>query len=310
MSERGFTGVFVGALLVGVVATLAVYRLVIERTGTGDAGELNTIPVVVAAADIPEGMLVSGPRLRVKQFAPGAVPQQGTFASTDSLEGRVSRLPIFAGEPVLENKLAPRGAGAGLEVKIQPGRRAMAIPVNEHVGISGMILPNSRVDVLVTLRPEATRQERTAKVFLQNMRVLSVGQELRRGEDGKPITANTVTLEVTPHEAELLAVAMNEGVLQLALRGYADSDSVGTRGAAARNILAARKAQTTRRPRPARRIASKPAPAPPPQEPAWLKVEIFRGSEKTDTTVELTETDEATAVEPGKRGDGNAEKNY
>lgn len=286
MSERGFTGVFVGALLVGIVATVGVYRLLVERGKTSDSDQITTVPVVIAATDIVEGALLASTDLRVTKYADDAVPE-GAFAESDSVEGRVALIPIFAGEPVLESKLAPVGSAAGLEVKVQPGRRAMSMPVNEHVGINGLIQPNSRVDVLVTLSADRNRSNRTAKLFLQNMRVLSVGQHLGRGEDGKPITASTVTLEVTPEEAELLAVAMNEGVMQLALRGFGDPDSVRTRGATSQHVLGIyqppRPARPKARPRPR---PSPPRPSPMPQEPAAAKIQIFRGNNMTETTVE------------------------
>ncbi len=294
MSEKGYTGVFLAALFVGVVATASVYQLVVRRTPMGTGEGVTTVPVVVAASEISEGMLLSAPMLRVRPYMQEAVPR-GAFTDIDSLAGRVARLPIFPGEAVLESKLAAVGAGAGLEVKIHPGNRAMAIPVNDHVGISGLIQPNSRVDVLVTLRPDRNRSQRMAKVFLQNIRVLSVGQQMIRGDDGDPIAAKTVTLELTPAEAEMLAVAMNEGVLHLALRGFADSDSIRTTGATPLHVLAAaNRIQTPRRRRtpPPKKTEIKTPPPPPPVEtvPAWMKVQIYRGRELTEQEVELEDS--------------------
>lgn len=289
MREKHFTGVFLGALVVGVFATLSVYRLVIQRDASNRGAEATT-SVVVAGDEIPEGTPLLEQLLRVRRYPLDAVPD-GAFSSIDSVVGRVAHVPIFPGEPVLEGKLAPRGAGAGLEVKISEGHRAMSIPVNDHAGISGLIQPNSRVDVLVTLRPDNRRRDRTAKVFLQNLRVLSVGTHLGRDDKGKPITAKTVTVEVTPQQSEMLAVAMNEGVLQLALRGFSDNDEVDTRGATSGHVLAeARRIQSRPRPRPST-SASKPtlepevAP-PPPELPSWMKVQVFRGTQLEERTVQ------------------------
>ncbi len=293
MNERGFTGVFLSALIIGAVATFSVYKLVVEQRVIPVGPEVSTVAVVVASEDLAEGQMLEATKIRVKRFNQEAVPT-GSYTVVDSLLGRVTRFPIFAGEPVIDGKLAPLGSAAGLEVKITPGKRAMAIPVNDHVGISGFIQPNSRVDVLVTFRSKGGLVNQTAKVFLQNMRVLSVGQHLRRGDDGKPITANTVTLEVEPEEAELLAVAMNEGILQLALRGYADEDSVTTDGATSSSVLAAAKRP---RPQPTRRVTrSEPTPEPAPvvvaDEP-W-KVVIFRGSQMSERQVEAGDTTQAS----------------
>lgn len=300
MSERGFTGIFLAALLLAGLATFGVYRFITERAAEARAAEVTTRPVVVATADITEGGRLTAGALSLRSFTSEAVPQ-GAFEHPDSLVGRVVRFPIFAGEAVTESKLAPTGASGGLEVKIRPGYRAMAIPVNEHIGISGFIQPNARVDVIVTLRPGRSSGDRISKVFLQNMRVLSVGEHIRRGDDGKPMTANTVTLEVSPEEAEMLAVAMNEGVLQLALRGYGDADSTLTKGAAPAQVLAAARKIEEQRPR-TTRVRPRPKPQPPPQpaptvsERATMKVQIFRGTELTEETLELgedsTKTDE------------------
>jgi pilus assembly protein CpaB len=114
----------------------------------------------------------------------------------------------------------------------------MAVKIDDVAGISGLIQPNSRVDVLVTLRTDPTGNRQVAKLFMENMRVLSVGTKVQRGEDGKAINATTATLEVSPDEAERLAVAMNQGSIQLVLRGFGDPDSVRTTGANSSDVLA------------------------------------------------------------------------
>lgn len=304
MREKHFTGVFMGALVVGVAATFSVYRLVINRDNNAERDP--TIAVVVAVDELREGTLLGEASARLKRYPADAVPS-GAFSSVDSVVGRVAQVHIFPGEPVLEGKLAPTGAGAGLEVKISDGHRAMSIPVNDYAGIAGLIQPNSRVDVLVTLRPDNRRRDRTAKVFLQNLRVLSVGTQLGRDEKGKPISASTVTVEVTPNQAELLAVAMNEGVLHLALRGFSDGDEVDTRGATSSHVLAeARRIQRVPRPRPAPAPAApapapEPAPEPPaPDLPAWLKVQVFRGTEMEERTVQAR-GDSAAAADAARK---------
>ncbi len=305
MNERGFTGVFLSALIIGAVATFSVYKLVVEQRVVSVGPEAATVPVVVAVGDIAEGSVLEPTMLRVKQQDQAELPA-GTFANIDSLTERVTQIPIFTGEPILEGKLAPVGTAAGLEIKIAQGKRAMAIPVNDHVGINGFVQPNSRVDVLVTFRNKTGMNDQQAKVFLQNMRVLSVGQHLYRGDDGKPITANTVTLEVSPEDAELLAVAMNEGVLSLALRGFADEDSVTTTGATPRSVLAAaQKYQPRPRPRRVEQPApAQPEPAPVVEEEPW-KVVIFRGSEMSEREVEAADSAQASDTTQARRNGGS-----
>jgi pilus assembly protein CpaB len=231
---------------------------------------VSTQSVVVAARDVAEGEKLERLALSATQWPSGTAPESA-FTSIDSAVGRVVRVPVFKGEPIVPGRLAPAGTGPGIEVKIAPGKRAMALKINDVAGISGLIQPNSRVDVLVTL--QSNQQQNTkeqAKMFMDNMRVLSVGTQVERGDDGKPIQATTATLEVTPQQAEQLAVAMNEGTIQLVLRGYGDPDSVITAGATATDVLAllrSRAATVAPTPKPERRRVREmpaPAPAPPP----------------------------------------------
>jgi pilus assembly protein CpaB len=181
-------------------------------------------------------------------------------------------------------------------VKITPGKRAMALRINDVAGISGFIQPNSRVDVMVTLANQAGgKQQQVAKLFMENMRVLSVGHEVQRDAQGKPINAATITLEVTPTEAERLAVATSQGSIQLVLRGYGDPDSIDTKGATSRDVLSqlrveqATPVRTVSRPAPRpRRPEPEPTPPPapviveaPPKRPDSLVVKIYRGAEVT-----------------------------
>jgi pilus assembly protein CpaB len=177
----------------------------------------------------------------------------------------------------------------------------MAVRINDVAGISGLIQPNSRVDVLVTM---GSRANQVSKVFMENMRVLSVGTQVQRGADGMPADGKTATLEVTPTEAERLAVAMGQGTIQLVLRGYGDPDSINTDGASSSDVMAAlRDAPAVAEPvvrAPVRRTVPRPptridtvvvaAPLPAPARPDSNVVNIYRGDKlekqkfQTDTT--------------------------
>ncbi len=219
----------------------------------------------------------------------------GAFSSGDSLVGRVTRVSVFTGEPIVPGRLAPVGTGAGIEVKITPGKRAMAIRINEVAGMAGLIQPNSRVDIMVSMRDESSQSgKRVAKLFMENMRVLSVGTQVYRDENGKPIRAASATLEVTPEEAERLAIAVGTGSIQLVLRGYGDPDSIRTRGATSTDVLSQLRAAPAAAPpvqdppAPARHhvVAAKPAPPPTPapvvvarpkpKAPDSVTVQVFR----------------------------------
>ena len=233
MAERRYTLVFLVAVLVAIAATFGVYK-VLEATKA--SSRVATLPVVVASRDIPEGHGVERGAVSISQWPAQAVPA-GSFGSVDSVAGRVARVTIFKGEPLVPGRLAPLGTGPGLEVKITPGKRAMALRINDVAGISGLVQPNSRVDVMVTIGDVNSSGQRVAKLFMENMLVLTVGTQVQRSEDGAGNQAATATLEVTPDEAERLAVAMNQGSIQLVLRGYGDPDGITTRGATSTDVL-------------------------------------------------------------------------
>jgi pilus assembly protein CpaB len=180
----------------------------------------------------------------------------------------------------------------------------MAVRINDVAGISGLIQPNSRVDVMVTIADASTGKQ-VAKLFMENMRVLSVGTEIQRDAAGRPNTATTATLAVTPEEAERLAIAMNTGSIQLVLRGYGDPATISTRGANSADVLTQLRggasmqiAPAAPRPveqRPSPRPSPPPAPViiqrapPPPPPPDSAIVNVYRGGKPTpqkfDTTI-------------------------
>ncbi len=275
--------VFWGAILVAAAATFGAYRLLAANS----KADVATRAVVVASRDIPEGTMVDRIALTAAQWPIQTVPV-GAYASLDSVAGRVTRMAIFNGEVIVPGRLAPVGSGPGLEIKIPPGQRAMAVRINDVAGISGLLQPNSRVDVLVTIK-EVDSDKQVAKLFMSNMLVLSVGTEVQRDASGKPINATTVTLAVTPEEAERLAIAMNTGSIQLVLRGYGDPDSVRTKGATSGDVLQQLKGtsqvipslQRAAPPRIIYRPFPKAAPVkkvePPPPPPDSVRVDVYRG---------------------------------
>jgi pilus assembly protein CpaB len=177
--------------------------------------------------------------------------------------------------------------------------RAMSVRINDVAGMSGLVQPNSRVDVLVSLRESGTnRPEEVSKLFLENMRVLSMGSRTTRDDSGDPTPATTATLEVTPAQAEKLAVAMRQGMIQLVLRGFDDTDSTNTKGSSSSEVLAqlrdakpaavvaqapSRPARSTprRQPEVARTVPPPVAVAPPVAKPDSLTVRVYRGNQVT-----------------------------
>ena len=288
--------VFWGALVVAAAATFGAYKLLAANSR---AGQVVTQPVVVAGQDIAEGSMIDRIALKTVSLPVQMVPA-GSFSSIDSVQGRVARMAVFTGEAVIQGRLAPIGTGPGLELKIPPGQRAMAVRINDVAGISGLLQPNSRVDVLVTIAENQSSGKQIAKLFMSNMLVLSVGTEIQRDAQGKAINATTVTLAVTPEEAERLAIAMNTGSIQLVLRGYGDPDSVRTKGATSVDVLAQLQGTGVvvpqkspavapriiyRRNPPVVRQAPPPAPPPPPES---ALVNVYRAGKATPQKFDTT----------------------
>lgn len=303
MAERRYTLVFVGAVLVAIAATFGVYRML---QATKESSRVATVAVVVASRDIPEGHGIERSAINTNLWPLQAVPA-GYFGSVDSVAGRVARVTIFKGEAIVPGRLAPLGTGAGLEVKITPGKRAMAVRINDVAGISGLIQPNSRVDVMVTIGDLNSGGQRVAKLFMDNMRVLSVGTQVQRSEDGSTNSATTATLEVTPDEAERLAVAMNQGSIQLVLRGYGDPENITTKGATSTDVLKQLREAQVVAPPVARAPVSRPVPprqAPPapnpvtiatpvvikPREPDSSTIHVIRAGKDTPHKVEKNDS--------------------
>ena len=190
-----------------------------------------TVTVVVAKDRLTFGTPVRREQLRLVKWPADAVPE-GAFTSIDAVVGgkdeRVVLRAIEVNEPVLENKLSGFGGKASLAAILTPDMRAVTIRVNDVAGVAGFVLPGDRVDVLLT-------RDRTGgaggglatnlitDVLLQNVKVLGIDQDANQEKD-KPSVAKAVTLEVSPQQAQKLALASQIGSLSLMLRNLADAN--------------------------------------------------------------------------------------
>ncbi len=301
MAQRRYTIVFYAAVFIAAMATYGVYRVL---QAAKMSSRVATKPVVVAAKDIPAGAALDKAALEVKHWPAVAVPKEA-MSNLDAAVGRVARVPVFTGEAIVPGRLARAGTAPGLEARITPGMRAMSVRINDVAGMSGLVQPNSRVDVLVSLRENSgNRTEEVSKLFLENMRVLSMGSRTTRDDTGDPTPATTATLEVTPVQAERLAVAMRQGMIQLVLRGFDDTDSTDTKGASSSEVLAQLRdakpapvvAQASVRPAPRRqREVERPTPpavavAPPIAKPDSLTVRVYRGNQVSQQKFQVDTT--------------------
>ena len=236
--NRTRTIVVIGiAILLALLASVGVYRYLSEKGRVAEEARLQTVGIVVAMVEIPVGSPINANQVGVTAWPRDLYPKD-SFADMKSVVGRVARRDFLRGEPIVESKLVPTDKRGGLLSFLVPeGERAFTVRVNEVVGVGGFIVPDTRVDVIVTMVPPGS-SEKISKVVLENMHVLAAGQIIEQKEN-KPITVNTVTLSVTPDEAERLALASNDGVIQLILRNFTDSDNVVTIGATKGRLLSA-----------------------------------------------------------------------
>jgi pilus assembly protein CpaB len=247
-----------------------------------------TQPVVVAAADLSIGTELKADDLKVVQWPKGQAPE-GAFSNPGQLVGRGLVTPVVRNEALLDAKLAPKEAGAGLPPVIPPGMRAVSVRVNEVIGVAGYVLPGTHVDVLATASPTQNVTDTTTKVVLSNVRVLTAGTRLEQDKkDGKPVQVSVVTLLVSPEHAERLALASTEGKIQLALRNPLDQsapDTPGIRPAALLGSGASAAARPVRTVTRSARKATTAAPAPKIEEAPMPTVEVIRGDKRSKEVI-------------------------
>ena len=238
--------VFLGiAVVIALVTTVMIYQWLQGQRMVEEAPEvvLEGVSVSVAGADIPWGTPLTPDTLRVVQYPEEGVPV-GSFNDSKLLEGRVILANLKKNEPILESKLAPIDIkNGGVVAVMDPNKRAMAVKVNEIVGLPGFVQPGDRVDVMATFsdpRKKNAGQGRVevTKVVLENTLVLATDTRMERGdgEEG-PKAVKVITLEVTIEEAEKLAMAENGGKLRLALRSPLNPEVVKTKGAAFKDLM-------------------------------------------------------------------------
>lgn len=178
-------------------------------------------PTVVAALRIPFGQKIDGAHLKVVHLPEASVPNS---AYTDPKEviGKIANQAIFPGEIVISERIVERPEGSTLAALIAPKKRAVAVRVNDVIGVAGFLLPGNRVDVLAT----STQMDRTVvRTILQDIKVLAVDQTASPEKD-QPIIVRAVTLELDPAESEILVRATQVGSVQLTLRNPLDNKKV------------------------------------------------------------------------------------
>lgn len=233
--KKRLISVLVFALAVSAGAAFVLYQLISSKVKAGPANVQPTTKVFVAARDLELGALIQERDLRTQDYL--TVPA-GAILKKEQLIGRGVTYPVHQDAPFFEAGLAPMGAGAGFAAIIPKGMRAFSVHVNEVVGVAGFAVAGMHVDVLVSGLPPGVGHEALGQVtrtLLQNIQVLSAGQNFQKDAEGKPVLVQVVNLLVTPQQAEILNLATDQRI-QLVLRNPADNDIVSTTGAATANL--------------------------------------------------------------------------
>jgi pilus assembly protein CpaB len=179
------------------------------------------VRVVVAARDMSLGTLLRTGDLKQVSYREKDVPKSVVFQPKDAVN-RVLLVPLTSNEPVLLTKLSDTTSVEGVASTIDPGYRAVSVSITDASGVAGLVLPNSRVDVLFT-RP-GTLAEAATSIILQNVKVLSTGRSIPTGQtvDPRAPRAQVVTLLLLPPDAQKLELAKNQGKIGLSLRNPLD----------------------------------------------------------------------------------------
>jgi pilus assembly protein CpaB len=281
--NRKTMSVLAVALTCGVGAMVASSRMM---AGPAAPPPVEMVEILVAARD-----LNTEETLKPDMFKKAAVPKEtapaGSFLEAKEVEDRWVQIRILEGEAIVERKLAPRGTPTGLVARIPRGKRAFALNVNEQSGVSGFILPDHHVDV-IQVRPAVApggpggggSEGPLGETVLEDLLVLASGTTFVSPTD-RSIQSKTVTLAVTPAEAETLTAAQSRGQLSLALRGLNDHDrapAVPRPTPAPPPVVVASAPPPPPPPAPEPKAEPKPEPRPePPVEKTPRLVMIYRG---------------------------------
>ena len=296
MNKR-LVSVLIFALVVSAVASYILYRVISTQFANNQKAAVNR--VLVATHNLENGALVKDVDVKLADWG-GPVPM-GALLKTEDAVGRGVVSAIYEGEPILDTRLAAKGAGAGLAATIPPGMRAVAVRVNDIVGVAGFVIPGTKVDLLIAGTPPKGNGGLgdVTKTLMQNVEVLSAGQNIQKDAEGKPISVGVVNMLVTPEQAEVLSLASNETRIQLILRNPMDKEETNTKGttvaylyenknglapaAGGKPVATATKGSGTKR-------AAAPPPPPPPapakvkvEPPPPITVEVIHGSSRAQS---------------------------
>lgn len=268
--NRRVTTILAVAFVIAALFTFLVVRLVGNRVSERPSATTN---VVAAKTDIKLGSVLTANDLTTLTIA--GTPPAGTVSEKDekSLVGRGVISDLYAGEPILQSRLAPPGSGGGLAATIPTGMRACAVKVDDVVNVSGFVTPGMRVDVLISGTPPGQQNSAAgteARTLLQNIEVLSAGTDIEKDAAGKPMQVQVVNLLVTPEQAEKLSLASNQAKIQLVLRNPLDTKVAPVVGTDTGELFAGPNGGPTKPVHGARRVRRR--------APQYISIQVINGS--------------------------------
>ncbi len=279
------------SLTLSVAATVLAYRFLSSRL----APPTDTVAIVVASRHVSLGARLTSDDVRVVKW-PKSVLMEGSVANPEEVIGRGAVVSMLANEPILESKLAAKEAGAGLAAIIPEGMRAVAVKVNDVIGVAGFALPGTRVDVILSGSPDRGTETDTTKIILENVQVLASGQNVEQDVNGKPQNVQVITLLVTPEQAQKLALASVDGKIQLALRNSLDLATADPPPVIRRALYqhSSNALPIVAATAPRRVIKPSPLPPPPPllvvekpAPPSTFVVDLYQGKDHKSVTFEM-----------------------
>ena len=229
------------ALGCGLVASIGISQVMDARSKSPDQGE--RLPVFVALADIGPTQELNAQNIKLEEWPKNIIPQ-GALTRLEEVEGKKTRIKIYAGEPILSSKLLGANEMTGAAKDIPTGYRVAYVKVDSVSGSSNLILPGDRVDVLVFRQPNNDSNATAAKIILQDIKVFAVDTQTEtafaanKDEKAEAITAKTISLLVTPKQSEILHAASEiAGSVKLVLRNPDDDEHVVAGGATIGDIF-------------------------------------------------------------------------
>lgn len=195
---------------------------------TAEAPTLPTVDVLVAKSEIPLGRVITASDLQWQTWpesaAAGVIRRSNRSNAESQIAGMLARSAFVEGEPIRETKLVHAGGAGFMAAVLAPGMRAISIEISPETGAGGFILPNDRVDVLLSRREAGGGTDIVvSEIILGNIRVLAIDQAPKEKDGQNSVVGKTATLELKPNQAETLAQARQSGTLSLALRALVDA---------------------------------------------------------------------------------------